>query len=41
LNGLRLEAPEPEVVRTMVEVAAGHRSERRLAEWVRSHVRRC
>jgi death-on-curing protein len=40
LNGLRLDAPEPEVVRVMVEVAAGRRSERRLAEWVRSRVRR-
>jgi death-on-curing protein len=35
LNGYDLEAPEPEVVRTIERLASGKVSERQLAEWVR------
>ena len=35
-NGLELDAPEPEAVVVMTEVAAGDRSERALAEWLRT-----
>jgi death-on-curing protein len=36
LNGWSLEAPEPEVVTTMLGVAAGTVSEEQLADWIRS-----
>lgn len=35
LNDTEIEAPEPEVVALMVEVASGERSEEELAEWLR------
>lgn len=35
LNGLDIEAPEPEAVVVMTEVAAGARSEEQLANWLR------
>ncbi len=38
LNGSQLVAPEPEVVITMLAVAAGDMSEERLAAWVRAHL---
>lgn len=38
LNGWRLVAEEPEVVRVMVDVAAGTTSEADLASWVRDHI---
>lgn len=38
LNGWRLVAEEPEVVRVMVDVAAGAMSETDLAAWVRDHI---
>lgn len=38
LNGWTLDAPEPEVVRMMVAVAAGEAGERELAAWVRAHI---
>ncbi len=38
LNGLRLNAPEVEVVRIMTDLAAGSLSEVKLAEWIRGHV---
>lgn len=37
LNGWALEAPEPEVVRTMLAVASGDLSQEELAAWVRTH----
>ncbi len=37
LNGWSLEAPEPEVVQTMLTVASGELTERELAAWVRRH----
>src|SRR5215218_7833965 len=37
LNGWDFEAPEAEIVSTMVEVAAGRCSETELAEWLRKH----
>jgi len=40
LNGWSLEAPEPEVVRIMVDVADGSISEAKLAGWVRAHLQR-
>jgi death-on-curing protein len=40
LNGWSLEAPEPEVVRIMVDVADGRISEAKLADWVRTHLQR-
>jgi death-on-curing protein len=36
LNGLRLNAPEPEVVRVMMDGATGTLDEAELADWVRS-----
>jgi len=39
LNGLELEAEEPEVVDLMVAVAAGRMKEETLAEWLRRHLR--
>lgn len=38
LNGWSLEAPEPDVVRIMLGVAAGEISEKQLATWVYSHI---
>ena len=38
LNGWDLEAPEAEVVSTMLELAAGQRSETELAKWLRAHM---
>ena len=38
LNGWELEAPEAEVVRIMLAVAAGEASEPELAGWVRQHL---
>ena len=38
LNGWRLIAEEPEVVRVMLDVAAGTMSETDLAAWVRDHI---
>lgn len=35
LNDVEIEAPEPEVVAVMLEVASGERSEEELAEWLR------
>lgn len=40
LNGLELDAPEPEVVVVMEDVAAGKRTELQLADWIRQHVTR-
>lgn len=37
LNGLELEAPEPDVVRVMLAVAAGELSEAELVAWVHDH----
>jgi death-on-curing protein len=39
LNGLEIEAGEPEVVDLMVAVAAGRTSEAKLAEWLRRNLR--
>lgn len=38
LNGCKLAAPEPDVVRIMLAVAAGALSEAELAAWLRSHM---
>lgn len=38
LNGWTLAAPEPEVVRIMLAVAAGELSEPELASWLRAHM---
>ena len=38
INGWNLEAPEPDVVRIMIAVAAGDLSEVDLAAWVGSHI---
>jgi death on curing protein len=38
VNGYRLVAPEPEVVRVMLDVAAGNLTEDGLAAWVRAHL---
>ena len=38
LNGLRLVAPEPEVVTLMRDVATGAINEAELAVWIRAHV---
>lgn len=37
LNGWDLDAPEPEVVSTMLTVASGQLPESELAEWLRKH----
>jgi death on curing protein len=37
LNGLRIEAEEPEVVRIILALAAGELQERDLSEWLRQH----
>lgn len=37
LNGLRIEAAEPEVVRIILALAAGELQERDLSEWLRQH----
>jgi death on curing protein len=39
LNGRDLDAPESEVVTAMYDLAAGKLSEKKLATWVRKHVR--
>jgi len=38
LNGLEIEAEEPEVVDLMVAVAAGQCSEEELTAWLREHI---
>lgn len=38
INGLELEAPEPEAVAMIVGIADGSLSEEGLASWIRSHV---
>jgi len=38
LNGYRLEAPETDVVRVMLGVAEKQLAERKLANWIRSHL---
>jgi death-on-curing protein len=38
LNGYEIEAPQEEVVATMVAAAAGQRTEAELADWVRQHL---
>jgi death-on-curing protein len=38
LNGWIVEAPEPEVVRIMLSVAAGELSEPDFAAWLRAHI---
>ena len=38
LNGHEIEAPQEEVVATMVAAAAGQRTEAELADWVRQHL---
>ena len=38
VNGLEIVAPEPEVVRVMVDAAAGRYDEAELAAWLRAHV---
>jgi death on curing protein len=38
LNGLRLQTPEEDVVKEILALAAGERSEEELAAWVRSRV---
>lgn len=38
LNGLSLEAPEPEVVQVMLAVASGDLSETDFVRWVRRHI---
>ena len=40
LNGHRLEAPEPEVVEVMMDVAGGELDEEELAAWIRAHTER-
>jgi len=37
LNGLRFDAPEPEVVTTMLQLAAGRLAEPDLAAWLHRH----
>jgi death-on-curing protein len=39
LNGQELDAPEPEAVGVMEDVAAGALSEPQLATWIRAHLR--
>jgi death on curing protein len=39
LNGLDLDAPETQVVTTMLDLAAGASSEEELAEWLRSRIK--
>ena len=38
INDHLLEAPEPEAVLVMLELAAGERSEAQLATWIREHL---
>lgn len=40
LNGWRLDAPEPEVVKLMVDAASGEIPEADLAEWIRARMQR-
>jgi death-on-curing protein len=39
VNGLDILAPEPEVVRLVVDLASGECDESELAEWLRSHTK--
>jgi death-on-curing protein len=39
LNGMELDAPEPQAVSVMESLAAGKTSERALAEWLRNNLR--
>jgi death-on-curing protein len=39
MNGLELDAPEPEVVRVVIDLAAGTIDEAELARWLRARVR--
>lgn len=41
LNGFEIEAPEPEVVDAMVQIAAGKASRDDFAEWIRTRVIPC
>jgi death-on-curing protein len=38
LNGWEIEAPEPDVVEIMVELADGRLDEERPADWLRDHM---
>jgi death on curing protein len=38
VNGLELDAPEPEVVRMLVDLASGEIEETQFASWLRAHV---
>jgi death-on-curing protein len=38
VNGLEIIAPEPQVVRLMIDVASGRCDEEQLATWLRAHV---
>jgi death-on-curing protein len=38
LNGYEIDAPETEVVTTMLDLAAGELSEEQLAEWIRLRI---
>ena len=40
LNGRWLDAPEPEVVEVMLDVASGKLGEEQLAAWIRAHTER-
>lgn len=40
LNGWEMDAPEPDVVRTMLALAAGELGEEEVAGWMRAHLRR-
>jgi len=40
LNGWMLEADDAECISTMESVAAGDLSEKKLADWLRSHIAR-
>lgn len=40
LNGWELDAPEPDVVRTMLALAVGELGEEEAAGWLRAHLRR-
>lgn len=40
LNGHQFEAPEPQVVEVMLDVARGELDEEKLAAWIRAHTER-
>ncbi|MCX8007160.1 MAG: type II toxin-antitoxin system death-on-curing family toxin [Coriobacteriia bacterium] len=40
LNGFEFDAPETDVVTTMIRLASGELDELKLTEWVRAHLRR-